>query len=218
MADHVCVILAKSHSTRLPHKNRLSFDGLPLYRRTIDCAKISGMFDEIIIDTDDSQILAACSDIRTNYRAEHVRGDDIPSVDVILSISNIESYKTVTLLQTTSPLRTPTDVQKSQEIFRANRSADSLVSVVRIKTANRIFYMNDFLEPISYRMDEACVTNGAIWSSNVLSLRQNRCFITSKTIYYEMPKERSVDIDTRDDFLHALSLWNRGYGKDGSYS
>lgn len=216
MTGHTCVILAKGNSRRLPHKNKLLFDGLTLPRRAVECAKSAGIFDRIVLDTDDHEIHCGFSDVEVNWRDESVRGDNVDSAKVILAIPNIADSQTVTLLQPTSPLRDAEDVTKCMIALTSDPSADSIVSVVKIKNSNRIFRMDNYIyiSPITYAVQECCVTNGAIWCIKTPVFMLRRTFITERTIFYEMPKERSVDIDTKDDFLHALALWEKGYGKN----
>ena len=211
---HICVILAKGHSKRLPNKNKLLFDGQSLVRRTVECAKTAGVFDRIIIDTDDKEIGYECKDIEIHWREQSVLGDEVPSADVVFSIPDIVTSKTVTLLQTTSPLRTPDDVSECLNILNGDIDAESIVSVVRVKNANRVLRMGQYLNPVSFDEQPCCVTNGAIWCVKTPVFLQRRSFITEKTLYYEMPKNRSIDVDTKDDFMHALALWEKGYGKN----
>lgn len=211
---HICVILAKGHSIRLPNKNKILFDGQSLTRRAIDCAKAVGLFDRIVLDTDDEAIRYECSDIEVHWREEYVRGDDVPSAEVVFSIPGVENSRTITLLQVTSPLRTPEDVAECLRMLSNDTMSESVVSVVRVKNANRILRMGGYLSPISTDEQPCCVTNGAIWCVKTAVFLRRRSFITEKTLYYEMPKTRSVDIDTKDDFMHALALWEKGYGKN----
>jgi len=46
------VILAKKHSTRLPNKNFLEFNGQPIIEHSINEADKFGLFDKIIVSTD----------------------------------------------------------------------------------------------------------------------------------------------------------------------
>jgi N-acylneuraminate cytidylyltransferase len=52
----VCVIPARGGSKRIPHKNIRSFCGRPIIAWSIDAALASGVFDEVVISTDDPAI------------------------------------------------------------------------------------------------------------------------------------------------------------------
>ena len=50
--------------------------------------------------------------------------------------------------------------------------------------------------------------NGAVYVAKCDWLLINKKFLTSETIAYEMPKERSIDIDTEFDFRVAETILN----------
>lgn len=54
---NVCIILARKESKRLPGKNKRDFMGKPIIEYSIECARKSGVFDLIIIYTDDIEIM-----------------------------------------------------------------------------------------------------------------------------------------------------------------
>lgn len=52
----VAVITARGGSKRIPHKNIKEFCGRPIIEYSIEAALKSGVFDEVMISTDDSEI------------------------------------------------------------------------------------------------------------------------------------------------------------------
>lgn len=52
----LCVIPARGGSKRIPRKNVVDFAGKPLIAHSIENALNSGVFDEVIVSTDDEQI------------------------------------------------------------------------------------------------------------------------------------------------------------------
>ena len=47
--------------------------------------------------------------------------------------------------------------------------------------------------------------NGAIYLARTDWLRQNKKFVSEGTVAYEMPVQRSIDLDTESDF-HQLKI------------
>jgi CMP-N,N'-diacetyllegionaminic acid synthase len=45
-----------------------------------------------------------------------------------------------------------------------------------------------------------CSLNGAVYAARTEWLRQHRSFLSPETVAYQMPFERSLDIDTENDF------------------
>lgn len=62
----MAVIPARGGSKRIPRKNIRDFDGKPIIAYSIDCAKQSGLFDRIIVSTDDEEI----TDVARDFGAE----------------------------------------------------------------------------------------------------------------------------------------------------
>lgn len=54
--SRVAIIPARGGSKRIPRKNVRNFAGKPMIAWSIEAAKISGLFDRIIVTTDDSEI------------------------------------------------------------------------------------------------------------------------------------------------------------------
>ncbi|WP_051229364.1 pseudaminic acid cytidylyltransferase [Paludibacterium yongneupense] len=52
----VAIIPARGGSKRIPRKNILPFAGIPMIAHSILCAKKTGVFDRIIVSTDDAEI------------------------------------------------------------------------------------------------------------------------------------------------------------------
>jgi pseudaminic acid cytidylyltransferase len=52
----ICVIPARGGSKRIPRKNIKNFYGNPIISYSIQCAINSGLFDEVMVSTDDSEI------------------------------------------------------------------------------------------------------------------------------------------------------------------
>jgi len=52
-------------------------------------------------------------------------------------------------------------------------------------------------------LPQSYMPNGAIFIARVDTLKEYKTFYTPKTIAYIMPPEKSIDIDTKFDFLLA---------------
>jgi len=59
---NLCIIPARGGSKRIPRKNIKCFLGKPIIAYSIELAKSSGMFDEIIVSTDDIEIASVSKD------------------------------------------------------------------------------------------------------------------------------------------------------------
>ena len=109
-------------------------------------------------------------------------------------------YKNIILLQVTSPLRTKKDVTKSIKIYQKAK-ADTLISVFNIFS---IYKKETFFEKqnnILFKKIRAnYVMNGpSILISSSKNIFKNKLY-GKKIKYYEMPFEKSFDINNQFEF------------------
>ena len=82
----IAVIPARGGSKRIPRKNIKPFFGIPMIARTIATAKASGLFDRIVVSTDDAEIsaIAGGAGALTPFARPAELSDDLtPTVPVI---------------------------------------------------------------------------------------------------------------------------------------
>lgn len=218
---NLAIIPARSGSKAIKDKNIYDLNGKPLIAYSIESALASMMFDDIIVSTDSEQY----ADISRQYGAEvpflrsaETSGDSANSWSVVREVVNKLSdagreYDRIMLLQPTSPLRTAENIENSF-VLMEEKQANSILSVVEVEHSplwcNTIpedgcmdhFRRLEYADlprqelPVYYRM------NGAIYLINIEELAMEPMF-ANRCYAYVMPQERSVDIDTKMDFLIA---------------
>ena len=219
----LAVITARGGSKGLPGKNLRPFRGRPLIAWTIEAAQRSRRVDRLILSSDDPAILRAAGELGCEapfVRSPTLSGDDAASVDVVLdALDRVPGYDVVVLLQPTSPLRTADDIDGALERM-ASSGAPSCVSVGPAPGHPWLICRQDdtgrlrpFAEPpagASLRRQDlptAWMLNGAVYAAEAAWLRRERAlFRPGETAAWEMPAERSVDIDSLEDILTAERL------------
>ena len=63
---NIAIIPARGGSTRIPRKNIRPFLGKPIIAYSIEAALQSGLFDEVMVSTDDEEI----AEVARQYRAK----------------------------------------------------------------------------------------------------------------------------------------------------
>ncbi len=66
MSGNICIIPARGGSKRIPKKNIKDFLGKPIIAYSIEMALETGLFDEVMVSTDDLEI----ADIAMSYGAK----------------------------------------------------------------------------------------------------------------------------------------------------
>jgi CMP-N,N'-diacetyllegionaminic acid synthase len=224
------IITARGGSRGIPGKNIRPVAGKPLIAWTIEAAFAATLLDRVIVSTDSPEI----ADVARRYGAEapfmrpaDLAQDDTPGIEPVLHaalwLEENEGYRPdlIMLLQPTSPLRIPEDIDRAIELIH-EKSADAIVSVTPaeahpywMKQIDGSGRMTDFIKldhPIDRRQDlpEVFVLNGAIYLARYEVLVEQKTFFTDNTFSLVMPAERSLDTDTPWDlYLADLILKDR---------
>ena len=198
MAEEIlCIIAGRAGSKRLPGKNTMLLAGKPLIQHTIGHALATGIFKDIAVTSDSDEILAASKGANILIkRPAELATDTASSLDVIMHAIDVsekqtgENYNTIVLLQPTSPMRLPKDINKALQIF-AERPACSLVSVAKVdkQVAHGRIKLKDGYE-----------LNGSIYIWDKRQFLAEPEIIYADTRLMEMPRLRSLDIDYQRDF------------------
>ena len=102
LADGICtladgirtlaIITARGKSKRIPHKNAKEFCGKPILAYSVEAAKAAGIFDEVMVSTDDAGI----AEIGRQYgadipflRSDRTSDDFATTADVLRCLGNM---------------------------------------------------------------------------------------------------------------------------------
>ena len=221
------IIPARSGSKGIPNKNIALLNSKPLIAYTIETAKRSKIFDEIILSTDSPEIAKISEDYGVRVpvmRSKELAQDTTPTFPVIKHLikwfetKRNKQFDFIMLLQPTAPLRSEQDIISAYKLLiKKTKIADSLVSVCKVDEPHPVKmkkicngYVRPFLEYIeptqTYRRQD-CPTvyflNGAIYLCRTKELLDRKSLLGSKTLPYVMPLERSVNIDSELDLKIA---------------
>lgn len=210
------VIPARGGSRRIPGKNIRLLGGKPLIAWTIEEARQSKYIDRLVLSSEDPGIIEIADSLGCEVlvRPPELGRDDTSGVEPALhAIELLHGFDIIVLLQPTSPFRDVADIDGCIErCVRAG--ANACVSVV--ETAHPIEWMYTVTAEGRMRPLQIAGTtggkddggriyslNGAIYVARCAWLRQQRTFVTEDTLAHPMPPERSLDIDTEQDWRSA---------------
>jgi len=225
MIDNTILYLipARGGSKGIPGKNIKPLAGKPLIYYSIDVARQLTTDDNICVSTDSEEIKNAVEDHNLHVpfiRPAELATDQSGTYEVLLHAINFykekgKDYKTLVLLQPTSPFRTSQQVKAARDLF--NEELDMVVSVTESK--NNPYYNlfeedhNGFLHKSkdgSFTRRQDCphvyAYNGAIYVINVASLLQKPTHQFTKIKKYIMDEHSSIDLDTPNDWTLAEIL------------
>ena len=222
---NLAIIPARSGSKGLKDKNIKLLSGKPLLAYTIEAARESGLFDEIMVSTDSQEYADIAKKWGANVpflRSDELSNDTASSWDVVKEV--IERYKnlgtefdTVALLQPTSPLRTSNDIIEGYKVLK-EKAANLVVGVCEMdhsplwsNTLPENLSMENFIRPDVVEMPRQSIPiyyriNGALYIVKVDYLMRTPDIYGARSFAAVMKKENSIDIDDQMDFTIAEVL------------
>jgi len=223
----LAIIPARGGSKGVPRKNIRNLAGKPLIAWTIEEAMKSEYIDRLILSSEDNEIIEIAKRYGCDVpfiRPVHLAQDTTSGIaPVIHALDEIAGYDYVILLQPTSPLRMAEDIDNCiEKLIETNSPA--IVSVT--ETNSSPYWMQTMSEEgriqplikqdvlITKRQDLPTVyeLNGAVYIAKTEWIKKNNSFLTEETVAYIMPKKRSYDIDTEEDFLWCDCLLKNSSG------
>jgi N-acylneuraminate cytidylyltransferase len=227
---HVLAIVpARGGSKGVPRKNLRLLGGKPLIAWTIECARQSSYIDRIILSSEDDEIMQVAAALGCDVpfrRPMDLATDDAGGMAVVdHALRMIAGGEIIVLLQPTSPLRLPSDIDGCVEALRSG-DAPACVSVVSVQhppehmytlRPDRVMLRASDREVPARRQDlpDYVAINGAVYAADRGTLLAESTFVVPGVLGYRMPRERSIDIDAEEDWRHAGWLLECRDGKRG---
>lgn len=225
------VITARAGSKGLPGKNMIDLCGKPLLEWTIDVAKQSNLIDTLMISTDCPEMAKFCSDrnvLVPFLRPDYLASDQSTSADVIIHSLNYfkekgEDFDLFVLLEPTSPLREPSDIDDTLNLCSQNH-VNSVVSVCEVESTHPdfLFKKNDeqilttfsgekFVAKRRQDLVPVYYITGVVYTSKVNEFILNKSFVNEKTAAHVVPKWKAPEVDDILDlnYIEAI-IKNRG--------
>lgn len=216
-----CTINVRAGSKGVAGKNLREVAGHPLFSHSVRQAAESGLFDYIGVSSDSERILELAPQYGATdviVRPPHMATDTAGKVPAIAhAVETLEQRHGVTFttcvdLDATSPLRRVDDISSALEMF-THSDAESLITGTE---ARRNPYFNlveeqpDGTVRVSKKPESDVLRrqdaprsfdmNGSIYIWRRDSLLHDPVVFYPSTILYEMPPERSHDVDSEFDF------------------
>lgn len=214
------LVPARGGSRRIPGKNLREIAGIPLVGQAVRlgrlaAARTAGGTDLVACSTDDAAIVAAARAWGADEiieRPSRLATDSATSVDVVLhALDSLAASgwegSTLVLLQPTSPLTEPADVIAALALFEGG-DGRGVVSVTRAHPVSwhQRRDPDGALRAVDPQDGEHILT-GAFYITAVDRFRRSRSFLEpGMTLGFEVPAERSVDVDEPVDLLVAEQL------------
>ncbi|WP_025111955.1 pseudaminic acid cytidylyltransferase [Pseudomonas sp. H1h] len=106
--NSVAIIPARGGSKRIPRKNLLPFDGVPMIVRSIRTAQDCGLFDQVVVSTDDAEIaeLALAHGAQVPFLRPAALADDFTGTAAVIvhALQQLPAFDYACCVYATAPL------------------------------------------------------------------------------------------------------------------
>jgi len=224
-AKTIAVIPARGGSKRIPRKNIKPFCGKPMIAYSIEAAIRAGIFDEIIVSTDDEEIadIAKNAGASVPFMRPKELSDDYTATGAVVehAIKFLQArgdrIKFVCTIYATAPLIDEFYIKLGLEKLRASnaKNAFSCTSMpfpiwrtFKIAKDGRceMFWRENFAKR-SQDLEEAYQDAGQFYWTNLDAPSSDEIFFGRDSIAIVLPRHLVQDIDTPQDWIRAEFLY-----------
>lgn len=212
----IAVIPARGGSKRLPGKALIKFDGKPMIAHTIEAAQRSNSFSKIVVSSDSQEILevGACYGASRLQRDAKLCDDQTTTAPVLIDALDHEEasgqyWDVLVCLYATAPLRNAADIvavtqmiepgicDYAMAVCEADRPVHQALSYLDDGSMTPVW--PDSVNQNAAKDQRYLFGNGSTYAVSVSAFRSTRTLYGPGLRGYEMPRERSVDLNTEDD-------------------
>lgn len=217
MGKSLAVITARGGSKRIPRKNIKEFCGKPIIQYSIEAALESGVFDEVMVSTEDEEIreiALSCGAKVPFLRSQEMAGDMAMTHEVVLEVLKTyrelgEEFDNVCCIYPTAPFITAEKLRESKEILEKT-GADGVVPVVAFSfPPQRCFVIRE--ERVQFKWPENRLVRsqdlekyyhdcGQYYFVRVDRLEETENLIMENTVPMIMDEMEVQDIDNYEDW------------------
>lgn len=216
----IAVITARGGSKRIPRKNIKDFNGKPIMAYSIEAAVGSGVFDKVMVSTEDEEIADIARHFGAEvpfYRSAETASDYATTTDVLNEVISGyekmgESYDIVACIYPTAPFITSKRLREAVQRLKAS-DADSLIPVVRfsfppqrameIREGYLIFRQPEYMNSRSQDLTPHYHDAGQFYVFKKDSFIRNQRIMAGRILPMELPETEVQDIDNPVDWQLA---------------
>jgi len=220
----VAIIHARGGSKRIPRKNIKDFHGKPAIAYPIDAALRSGVFDRVVVSTDDEEIMevSRAYGAEAPYKRSPDLADDIAPTDNVL-IKDIQILKKECVLENVCCIYGTSVFLQAQYLIDAQKkltqgSYDSIVSVTDFdfhplrgftedEQGNVAMMFPEYRYTRSQDLPKMFHDAGQFYFVKVGDfLSKGKVFSENMGVYH-IPHHMVADIDTMEDWYRAEMIY-----------
>ncbi len=222
---NLAVIPARGGSKRIPRKNIKDFFGKPIIAWSIEAAKETGLFEHIIVSTDDPEIaeVAKKYGAKVPFMRPEKLSDDYVGTGAVIKhaaewmIDNVGKVDAVCTIYATAPLIRSTDIitgykilrdSDCQIVFSVTSFPFPIQRAIRITPEGRVsMFQPEHFKSRSQDLEPAYHDAGQFyWAKTQAALDELSAF-SDIAVPVILPRHQVQDIDTEEDWTRAEMMF-----------
>lgn len=216
----LAIITARGGSKRIPRKNIKPFLGKPIIEYSIDAAISSGIFEEVMVSTDDAEIVEISKKAGATVpflRSEKTSNDYATTLDVLLEVveeyeKRGQHYDYLCCMYPTAPFVTAEALKTAMNIL-IDEQADTVFPVVKfsfppqrcmvVREGKLEAKWPEYTQTRSQDLEPYYHDCGQFYCINVNSLLAQKKIMMDKVLPFYQDEINVQDIDTLEDWQIA---------------
>jgi N-acylneuraminate cytidylyltransferase len=221
---NIAIIPARGGSKRIPRKNIKMFHGRPMISWSIQAAQKSQLFERIIVSTDDMEIADVAKEFGAEVpfiRPKELADDYAGTVDVMVHACNWVLEKgwkvdNVCCIYATAPFIQAKDLEvalselvtgKWAYVFPATSFPVPIFQAFKgLNVGGTEMFFPEYRETRTQDIEEAWYDVGQFYWGDISSWMSSKKFFKEDSKFIKIPRWRSQDIDTLEDWEFAEKL------------
>ncbi len=213
----IAIITARGGSKRIPRKNIKEFCGKPILAYSIEAARTSGLFDTVMVSTDDREIAELARKYGAEvpfFRSERTAGDFATTNDVLLGglggyEKRGECYDLGCCIYPTAPFVTAAKLKDALGRLEGS-GADTLIPVVAfsyppqramvVREDRLVFEYPRYLDSRSQDLEPHYHDVGQFYLFYTEAFRRNGKLMVGNILPYVVSEMEVQDIDNQTDW------------------
>lgn len=227
---NIAIITARGGSKRIPRKNIKDFCGKPIMAYPIEAAKVSGLFDEVMVSTDDEEIASVAKRYGASIpfmRDAATSNDYATTADVLNEVlteyrKRGQEFDWMCCIYPTAPFVTD-KILREAWAYLQEKQADALTPVVKfsyppqrcfvLETGYLRYKWPEYIRSRSQDLEPFYHDAGQFYFYRVQGFREGN---VDKNVPYILTDMQVQDIDNVDDWEMAEIKYNHlHHGKRG---
>ncbi|RVD75690.1 pseudaminic acid cytidylyltransferase [Pseudomonas koreensis] len=220
--NSVAIIPARGGSKRVPRKNLLLFDGVPMIVRSIRTAQDCGLFDQIVVSTDDAEIaeLALAHGAQVPFLRPAELADDFTGTAAVIvhALQQLPAFDYACCVYATAPLLQARFLREGFELLERHPEKAFAFSVCSFGfPVQRALTLDgqgaltalypEFRNTRSQDLPEAFQDAGQFYWGRSEAWLRGEVLYSPASLPVILPRHLVQDIDTLEDWKRAEYLY-----------